>query len=250
MKARGKRSIVKINSFHYSSDEDCITINGKLVTVEKRLWGSKEWKQYEVRLEKSKEFIAGRAINCKWTASCEKELPEISSLFLGFGTSWEGEGEGLGVFFNNKNEVVAVPLQNSSELEEMVLKDEVLKLKLMFHHHRYEVENEDTKKRALKKEKEGKRKEMKEKKEEGTDLREDKKRMAEPLGTVDRCFRGREAFSNRNWQRSTTLSSWFGFPTMIFQGLRRVQYGVGPQELLRAAVLGGKVQTKKEVVAR
>ena len=133
--------------------------------------------------------------------------------------------------------------------EEMVLKDEGLKLKLMFNHHRYEVEHEERKKRALKKEKEGKRKEMKEKKEEGTDLREDKKRMAEPLGTVDRCFRGREAFTNRNWQRSTTLSSWFRFPTMIFQGLRGVQYGVGSQELLRAAVLGGKVQTKKEVVA-
>ena len=248
MKARGKRSIVKINSFHYSSDEDCITINGKLVTVEKRLWGSKEWKQYEVRLEKSKEFIAGRAINCKWTASCEKELPEISTLYLGFGTSWEGEGEVPCVFFNNKNEAVAVSFLSKSEMEEM-LKDEGLKLKLIFHHHRYEVEHEERKKRALKKEKEGKRKEMKEKKEEGTDLREDKKRMAEPLGTVDRCFRGREAFTNRNWQRSTTLSSWFGFPTMIFQGLRGVQYGVGSQELLRAAVLGGKVQTKKEVVA-
>ena len=249
MKAKGKRSIVKINSFHYSSDEDCITINGKLVTVEKRLWGSKEWKQYEVRLEKEKEFITRRAINCKWTASCEKELPEISTLFhptLGFGTSWEGEGEVPGVFFNNKNEAVAVSFLSKSEMEEM-LKDEGLKLKLIFHHHRYEVEHEETKKRAPKKE--GKRKEMKEKKEKGTDLREDKKRMAEPLGTVDRCFRGREAFSNRNWQRSTTLSSWFGFPTMIFQGLRRVQYGVGPQELLRTAVLGGKVQTKKEVVA-
>ena len=237
---------MKINSFHYSQDEDCITIDGKLVTGEKSFWGSKEWKQYEVWLEKEMEFIAGMAINCKWTASCEKELPEISSLFLDFGTSREGEG--LGVFFNNKNEVVAVPLQSKSEMEEMVLKDEGLKLKLMFHHHRYEVEHEERKKRALKKEKEGKRKEMKEKKEEGTDLREDKKRMAEPLGTVDRC-RGREAFSNRNWQRSTTLSSWFRFPTMIFQGLRGVQYGVGSQELLRAAVLGGKVQTKKEVVA-
>ena len=246
MKARGKRSLVKINSFHYSSDEDCITINGKLVTVEKRLWGSKEWKQYEVRLEKSKEFIAGRAINCKWTASCEKELPEISTLYLGFGTSWEGEGKVPGVFFNNKNEAVAVSFLSKSEMVEM-LKDEGLKLKLIFHHHRYEVEHEETKKRAPKKE--GKRKEMKEKKEEGTDLREDKKRMAEPLGTVDRCFRGREAFTNRNWQRSTTLSSWFRFPTMIFQGLRGVQYGVGSQELLRAAVLGGKVQTKKEVVA-
>ena len=161
----------------------------------------------------------------------------------------------MGVFFNNKNEAVAVSFLSKSEMVEM-LKDEGLKLKLIFHHHRYEVEHEETKKRAPKKE--GKRKEMKEKKEEGTDLREDKKRMAEPLGTVDRCFRGREAFKNRNWQRSTTLSSWFGFPkmisnngfpTMIFQGLRRVQYGVGPQELLRAAVLGGKVQTKKEVVA-
>ena len=242
MKARGKRSFVKINSFHYSQDEDCITIDGKLVTGEKSFWGSKEWKQYEVWLEKEMEFIAGMAINCKWTASCEKELPEISSLFLDFGTSREGEG--LGVFFNNKNEVVAVSLQSKSELEEMVLKDEGLKM--MFHHHRYEVEHEERKKRALKKEKEGKRKEMKEKKEEGTDLRENKKRMAEPLGTVDRCFRGREAFTNRNWQRSTTLSSWFRFPTMIFQGLRGVQYGVGPQELLRAAVLGGKVQTKKK----
>ena len=238
---------MNINAFHYSQDEDCITIDGKLETAGKTFWGSKEWKQYEVRLEKEKEFNAGRAINCKWTASCEKELPEISSLFLDFGTSREGEG--LGVFFNNKNEVVAVSLQSKSELEEMVLKDEGLKLKLMFHHHRYEVEHEERKKRALKKEKEGKRKEMKEKKEEGTDLREDKKRMAEPLGTVDRCFRGREAFTNRNWQRSTTLSSWFRFPTMIFQGLRGVQYGVGSQELLRAAVLGGKVQTKKEVVA-
>ena len=247
MKARGKRSFVNINSFHYSKDEDCITIDGKLVTGEKSFWGSKEWKQYEVWLEMEMEFIAGMAINCKWTASCEKELPEISSLFLDFGIY--SEGESLGVFFNNKNEVVAVPLQCKSELEEMMLKDEGLKLKLMFHHHRYEVEHEERKKRALKKEKEGKRKEMKEKKEEGADLRENKKRMAEPLGTVDRCFRGREAFSNRNWQRSTTLSSWFGFPTMIFQGLRGVQYGVGPQELLRAAVLGGKVQTKKEVVA-
>ena len=243
MKARGKRSLVKINSFHYSSDEDCITINGKLVTVEKRLWGSKEWKQYEVRLEKEKEFIAGSAINCKWTASCEKELPEISTFFLGFVTSWEGEGEVPCVFFNNKNEAVAVSFLSKSEMKEM-LKDEGLKLKLIFHHHRYEVEHEETKKRAPKKE--GKRKEMKEKKEEGTDLREDKKRMAEPLGIVDRCFRGREAFKNSNWQRSTTLSSWFGFPTMIFQGLRGVQYGVGPQELLRAAVLGGKVQTKKK----
>ena len=248
MKARGKRSFVKINSFHYSQDEDCITIDGKLVTGEKSFWGSKEWKQYEVWLEKEMEFIAGMAINCKWTASCENELPEISSLFLEHtGISWEGEG--LGVFFNNKNEVVAVLTQSKSELEEMVLKDEGLKLKLMFNHHRYEVEHEERKKRALKKEKEGKRKEMKEKKEEGADLRENKKRMAEPLGTVDRCFRGREAFKNSNWQRSTTLSSWFGFPTMIFQGLRGVQYGVGPQELLRAAVLGGKVQTKKEVVA-
>ena len=239
MKARGKRSLVKINSFHYSFDEDCITIDGKLETAGKTFWGSKEWKQYEVRLEKEKEFNAGRAINCKWTASCEKELPEISSLFLGLcGTSGEGEV----VFFNNKNEVVAVSFLSKSEMEEM-LKDEGLKLKLIFHHHRYEVEHEETKMRAPKKE--GKRKEMKEKKEEGTDLREDKKRMAEPLGTVDRCFRGREAFSNRNWQRSTTLSSWFGFPTMIFQGLRGVQYGVGSQELLRAAVLGGKVQTKK-----
>ena len=244
MKARGKRSLVKINSFHYSSDEDCITIDGKLVNVGKRIWGSKEWKQYEVWLEKEMEFIAGMAINCKWTASCEKELPEISSLFLDFGIY--SEGESLGVFFNNKNEVVAVSLQSKSELEEMVLKDEGLKLKLMFNHHRYEVEHEERKKRALKKEKEGKRKEMKEKKEEGADLRENKKRMAEPLGIVDRCFRGREAFKNSNWQRSTTLSSWFGFPTMIFQGLRRVQYGVGPQELLRAAVLGGKVQTKKK----
>ena len=238
MKARGKRSLVKINSFHYSSDEDCITIDGKLVNVGKRIWGSKEWKQYEVWLEKEKEFIAGSAINCKWTASCEKELPEISSLFLRFsGTSWECAV--LGAFFNNKNEVVAVSWESKSDGVEMLLKLKEEGLML-----------EETKKRALKKEKEGKRKEMKEKKEEGTDLREDKKRMAEPLGTVDRCFRrGREAFSNRNWQRSTTLSSWFGFPTMIFQGLRGVQYGVGSQELLRAAVLGGKVQTKKEVVA-
>ena len=237
MKARGKRSLVKINSFHYSSDEDCITIDGKLVNVGKRIWGSKEWKQYEVWLEKEKEFIAGSAINCKWTASCEKELPEISSLFLRFsGTSWECAV--LGAFFNNKNEVVAVSWQSKSDGVEMLLKLKEEGLML-----------EETKKRALKKEKEGKRKEMKEKKEEGADLRENKKRMAEPLGIVDRCFRGREAFKNSNWQRSTTLNSWFGFPTMIFQGLRRVQYGVGPHELLRAAVLGGKVQTKKEVVA-
>ena len=242
MKARGKRSLVKINSFHYSFDEDCITIDGKLETAGKTFWGSKEWKQYEVRLEKEKEFNAGRAINCKWTASCEKELPEISSLFLGLcGTSGEGEV----VFFNNKNEVVAVSFLSKSEWEEMVLKEEGLKLKSISS----AAEDEERKKRAVKKEKERKRKEMKEKKEEGADLREDKKRTVEPLGTVDRCFRGREAFKNRNWQRSTTLSSWFGFPTMIFQGLRRVQYGVGPQELLRTAVLGGKVQTKKEVVA-
>ena len=237
MKARGKRSLVKINSIHYSEDEDCITIDGKLVTGERRFWGSKEWKQFEVWLEKEKEFIAGTAINCKWTASCEEELPEISSFFLRFGTS-----NMKGVFFNNKKEVVAV-----SELEELVLKDEGLRLKLISMLN-IQVECEERKKRALKKE--GKRKELKEKKEEGTDLREDKKRTVEPLGTVDRCFRGREAFTNRNWQRSTTLSSWFGFPTMIFQGLRRVQYGVGPQELLRTAVLGGKGQTKKEVVAR
>ena len=237
MKARGKRSFVKINSFHYSQDEDCITIDGKLVTGEKSFWGSKQWKQYEVWLEKEMEFIAGMAINCKWTASCEKELPEISSLFLGFsGTSWECAV--LGAFFNNKNEVVAVSWESKSDGVEMLLKLKEEGLML-----------EETKKRALKKEKEGKRKEMKEKKEEGADLRENKKRMAEPLGIVDRCFRGREAFKNSNWQRSTTLSSWFGFPTMIFQGLRGVQYGVGPQELLRAAVLGGKVQTKKEVVA-
>ena len=153
MKARGKRSFVNINSFHYSQDEDCITIDGKLVTGEKSFWGSKQWKQYEVWLEKEIEFIAGMAINCKWTASCEKELPEISTLYLGFGTSWEGEGKVPGVFFNNKNEAVAVSFLSKSEMEEM-LKDEGLKLKLIFHHHRYEVEHEETKKRAPKKRRE------------------------------------------------------------------------------------------------